>query len=94
MAKSEKNELKKDLSQDNDLDKKEDARGFFARSFCREEFAKLGLVTNWVQMNISLTRDKGTLRGLHFQRPPKAEAKIVRSLRGAIFDVIFLSVIR
>ena len=71
-----------------DLDKKEDSRGFLARSFCREEFTKLGLATNWAQMNISLTRDKGTLRGLHFQRPPKAEVKMVRTLRGAIFDVI------
>ena len=71
-----------------DLEKKEDERGFFARYFCENEFAKQGLFTRWVQMNTSLSREKGTLRGLHFQRPPKAEAKVVRCLRGAIWDVI------
>ena len=71
-----------------DLEKREDDRGFFARYFCENEFAERGLSSRWVQMNTSLSREKGTLRGLHFQRPPKAEAKVVRCLRGAIWDVI------
>jgi len=71
-----------------DLEKKEDERGFFARYFCFNEFLDYGLNTHWVQMNTTLSRQTGTLRGLHFQRPPKAEAKVVRCLRGAIWDVI------
>jgi dTDP-4-dehydrorhamnose 3,5-epimerase len=71
-----------------DLDRRGDARGFFARLFCREEFAEHGLATDWVQMNTSYSRERGTLRGLHFQRPPMAEAKLVRCLKGAIRDVI------
>lgn len=71
-----------------DLEKQVDERGFFARYFCEKEFAKLGLSTHWVQMNTSLSKEKGTLRGLHFQKPPKAEDKIVRCFRGAIWDVI------
>ena len=71
-----------------DLEKREDERGFFARYFCEKEFSERGLPTHWVQMNISLSREKGTLRGLHFQRPPKAEVKVVRCLRGSIWDVI------
>ena len=71
-----------------DLEMREDARGFFARLFCVEEFAMHGLETKWVQMNTSLSRQVGTLRGLHFQRPPTAEAKLVRCLRGAVFDVM------
>lgn len=71
-----------------ELEKIEDQRGFFARCFCEEEFGERGLPTHWAQMNISRNRYKGTLRGLHFQRPPKAEVKVVRCLRGAIWDVI------
>lgn len=71
-----------------DLDRREDARGFFARLFCAEEFADHGLATTWVQCNTSFSRAEGTLRGLHFQRPPMAEAKMVRCLKGAIFDVM------
>lgn len=71
-----------------DLERRGDARGFFARVFCADEFAAHGLNTDWVQMNTSLSRRAGTLRGLHFQRPPAAEAKLVRCLRGAIYDVI------
>lgn len=70
------------------LDKIEDNRGFFARFYCIEEFEKQGLNTNLVQMNTTLSRKKGIIRGLHFQRPPKAEIKVVRCLRGAIWDVI------
>lgn len=71
-----------------DLDRRADARGFFARLYCAQEFAAHGLGTQWVQMNTSLSHRTGTLRGLHFQRPPAAEAKLVRCLRGAIFDVL------
>jgi dTDP-4-dehydrorhamnose 3,5-epimerase len=71
-----------------DLDKKEDERGFFARYYCENEFKSKGLETNWVQTNTTLTLKKGTIRGLHFQRDPMAEVKIVRCLRGSIWDVI------
>jgi dTDP-4-dehydrorhamnose 3,5-epimerase len=65
-----------------------DERGFFARTFCARSFASLGLETRFVQHSTSYSRRRGTLRGMHFQRPPHAEVKIVRCLRGAIFDVI------
>ena len=71
-----------------DLEKSEDSRGFFFRYFCEKEYSSHGLETRWVQMNTSLTRQPGSLRGLHFQRPPKAEAKVVRCLSGAIWDVL------
>jgi len=71
-----------------DLEKRGDDRGFFARYWCRNEFEKLGLDTNIVQINNSMSRYNGTLRGLHFQHPPKAESKIVRCISGAIWDVI------
>ena len=71
-----------------DLEKREDSRGFFARLFCAEAFAAQGLATQFAQINTSFSRVPGTLRGLHFQRPPQAEAKLVRCLSGAIFDVI------
>lgn len=64
-----------------------DARGFFARTFCVEEFAASGLMSRVVQSNISFNRDKATLRGLHYQADPKPEPKVVRCTRGAIFDV-------
>lgn len=66
----------------------EDARGLFARIFCEKEFSARGLTTRWVQMNVSLSRAAGTLRGMHFQRPPAAEVKLVRCLRGRALDVI------
>jgi dTDP-4-dehydrorhamnose 3,5-epimerase len=65
-----------------------DSRGFFARTFSAEEFAAHGLESNFVQCNLSLSRQKGTLRGLHFQWAPHAEVKLVRCVRGAIRDVI------
>ena len=71
-----------------DLVKREDERGFFARFFCLEEFDNQGLNINIVQMNTTLSKQRGTVRGLHFQRPSKAEAKIVRCIRGSIWDVI------
>ena len=71
-----------------DLDKREDERGFFARYWCKEEFSKMGLDLTIAQINNSMSRQRGTLRGLHFQRPPKSETKIVRCIYGAIWDVI------
>lgn len=71
-----------------DLQKYEDDRGFFARYYCRKEFEEESLDTNIVQVNNSLSRYKGTLRGIHYQLPPKAEVKIVRCIKGSLFDVI------
>ena len=70
------------------LEKKTDDRGFFARTWCTQEFGQHGLNPNLVQQNMSLTLKKGTLRGMHFQTPPHAETKVVRCTRGAIYDVI------
>ncbi len=71
-----------------DIDPIEDDRGFFARSFCQEEFAAHGLDANLAQCNISYNHTRGTLRGMHYQKPPHEEAKLVRCTVGAIFDVI------
>nr|VFJ77879.1 MAG: dTDP-4-dehydrorhamnose 3,5-epimerase [Candidatus Kentron sp. FW] len=71
-----------------DLEKLQDERGFFARGFCAREFRSHNLETHWEQMNISFNKRKGTLRGLHFQRSPAAEVKVVRCPRGAVWDVI------
>ncbi len=71
-----------------DIEPHADDRGFFARTWCREELAAAGLDADLVQENLSYNRRRGTLRGLHFQRAPQAETKIVRCIRGAILDVI------
>jgi len=71
-----------------DLERREDDRGSFARIFCQTEFADLGLKPTIVQASIATNRRKGTLRGMHFQFPPAAEAKIVRCTRGAMLDII------
>lgn len=71
-----------------DLERREDARGWFARTYCAREFAEHGLPTDMVQTNMSLTRRAGTLRGMHFQLSPDAEDKLVRCVRGAIWDAI------
>jgi dTDP-4-dehydrorhamnose 3,5-epimerase len=65
-----------------------DERGFFARLWCRDEFAARGLTTNFVQCNDSFSARRGTLRGLHYQTAPYQEVKLVRCVRGAIFDVL------
>src|SRR5262245_52066546 len=65
-----------------------DERGFFARSWCRQEFEHRGLNANLVQCNISFNAREGTLRGMHYQEVPYREAKIVRCTKGAIYDVI------
>ena len=70
------------------LEKRGDDRGFFARVFCEKEFGAKGLVTRFVQVNNSLSADRGTLRGMHYQRPPHEETKVVRCTRGAIHDVV------
>lgn len=71
-----------------EIEPRGDDRGFFARTFCVDEFAKQGLETRFLQQNISFSKIKGTLRGLHRQSPPHAEVKLIRCLRGAICDVI------
>lgn len=67
---------------------REDSRGYFARVYCRDEFAREGLNTEWPQCNVSYNSTKGILRGLHYQADPKPEIKLVRCESGAIFDVV------
>jgi dTDP-4-dehydrorhamnose 3,5-epimerase len=71
-----------------DLEPHVDERGFFARTFCVDEFQARGLNARMVQCSISFNKARGTLRGMHWQTPPQAEAKLVRVTRGAIFDAI------
>jgi dTDP-4-dehydrorhamnose 3,5-epimerase len=71
-----------------DIERREDARGWFGRTYCEREFAAHGLPTRMVQTNFSLTRQAGTLRGMHYQVAPDAEDKLVRCVRGAIWDAI------
>ena len=71
-----------------ELEKKGDDRGFFARFFCVNEFKQAGLETQFVQVNNSLSSKRGTMRGMHYQLPPSAEVKVVRCLRGAVWDAI------
>ena len=71
-----------------DLERREDERGFLARSFCEHEFAALGLNTRWPQCNLTLTKLRGALRGMHFQAAPKPETKLIRCAAGKIFDVV------
>ena len=66
----------------------EDDRGFFARSWCKREFEAHGLNPELVQCNISFNKKKGTLRGMHYQKTPHEEARLVRCTKGAIYDVI------
>ena len=71
-----------------DLEPHQDSRGFFARSFCRREFEAHGIDPEIAQRNFSFNQSAGTLRGMHFQKAPASEAKLVRCLRGRILDVI------
>lgn len=71
-----------------DVERLEDSRGFFARSWCQDEFSKYDLATNLAQCNISFNTQKGTLRGMHYQAEPYPEEKLVRCTMGAIYDVI------
>ena len=70
------------------LDPINDERGWFARYFCKKEFSTIGHEKEWVQMNHSFSLKKGTLRGMHFQKPPHSEVKLVRCIQGSVFDVI------
>jgi dTDP-4-dehydrorhamnose 3,5-epimerase len=65
-----------------------DERGWFARTYCENEFKEIGHDARWVQINHSYTAKKGTIRGMHFQLPPFREIKMVRCVRGKVFDVI------
>jgi dTDP-4-dehydrorhamnose 3,5-epimerase len=69
-------------------ERKGDDRGFFSRTFCEREFEESGLETRFVQVNTSFNVKRGTLRGLHYQLPPDAEVKVVRCVRGALWDAI------
>ena len=71
-----------------ELEKLSDQRGFFARSYCQQEFEAHGLTSQVVQANVSYNRLKGTLRGMHYQIEPYQECKLIRCTRGAIYDVI------
>ena len=71
-----------------ELERREDERGFFARTFCQREFRQRGLDLVVTQASIAANRRRGTLRGMHFQFPPAAEAKLLRCIRGSIVDVI------
>jgi dTDP-4-dehydrorhamnose 3,5-epimerase len=71
-----------------DLEKKEDSRGFFSRSYCKDEFLRYLISDNFVQSNISFNKLRGTIRGMHYQTEPALESKLVRCIRGSICDVI------
>lgn len=71
-----------------DLEPVEDDRGFFARTYCEEEFRRHGLETHIAQCSVALSLRKGTLRGMHYQRDPHSEVKLVRCIRGAVYDVV------
>jgi len=71
-----------------DLERLGDDRGFFARAWCREEFATKGITAELSQANLSFSQLAGTVRGMHFQQAPHEEMKAVRCLRGAVFDVV------
>lgn len=70
------------------LEQRDDNRGFFARTFCAEEFAEHGLNPTIAQCNLSFNHKQGTLRGMHYQLPPAGETKFIRCTQGAIYDVI------
>lgn len=65
-----------------------DERGWFARTYCKKEFAEIGHIKEWVQMNHSFTNYKGTIRGMHYQVAPYKEIKLLRCISGVIYDVI------
>lgn len=71
-----------------DLKRIEDSRGFFARAWSSREFREMGLVADFPETNFSMSTRKGTIRGLHYQKAPHQEAKFVRCVRGALFDVV------
>lgn len=71
-----------------ELEPRVDERGFLARTYCEQEFGARGLNTHWPQCNLTLTKKRGFIRGLHYQADPKPEIKLIRCAAGAIFDVV------
>jgi dTDP-4-dehydrorhamnose 3,5-epimerase len=71
-----------------ELELREDERGFLARTFCEREFQEKALNTKWPQCNLTLTRKRGMIRGMHFQAEPRPEIKLIRCAAGAIYDVL------
>jgi dTDP-4-dehydrorhamnose 3,5-epimerase len=71
-----------------DLEPRSDERGWFARYYCKDEFQKIGHTKEWVQMNLSVTNKKGSIRGMHFQVHPYKEIKMLRCIAGSVYDVI------
>ena len=71
-----------------ELEPRQDERGFLARTYCQDEFSRQGLNTHWPQCNLTLTRKRGMVRGMHFQADPKPEIKLIRCAAGAIYDVL------
>ncbi|MHB8519334.1 MAG: dTDP-4-dehydrorhamnose 3,5-epimerase [Limisphaerales bacterium] len=71
-----------------ELEPRADERGFLARTYCEQEFGARGLNTRWPQCNLTLTKKRGFIRGLHYQADPKPEIKLIRCAAGAIFDVV------
>ena len=71
-----------------DLSLLADSRGWFARTFCKDEFLQIGHTKEWVQINHSFTLAKGTIRGMHYQVAPHQEIKMVRCIAGSVYDVI------
>jgi len=71
-----------------ELEKRGDDRGFFARTFCKNEFVSIGHKSEFVQFNHSITKVAGSIRGMHFQVPPFTEIKLIRCVKGSVYDVI------
>lgn len=71
-----------------ELERREDERGFLARTYCDQEFGDHGLNTTWPQCNLTRTLKRGTIRGLHWQAAPRPEVKLIRCVRGAVWDVV------
>jgi len=65
-----------------------DERGLFARTFCKKEFSNIGFDAEFVQFNFSKNAYKGTIRGLHYQAPPFTETKLIRCIRGKVYDIM------
>jgi len=71
-----------------ELDRLEDDRGFYARGWCQREFSENGMKLPFVQANMSFSKKKGTLRGMHYQEQPHYEAKLMRCINGAIYECV------
>jgi dTDP-4-dehydrorhamnose 3,5-epimerase len=71
-----------------ELEQRQDERGYLVRTYCETEFADHGLKTQWPQCNLTLTKRRGMIRGMHYQAEPKPEIKLIRCAAGAVFDVL------